>query len=265
MPVQTPKNAAPSARGVAATTCAAWVLADLGIAFELAILAGALPLAQMGWAVRVQIYALLVLAGLSWIGCQVREWSQRRHPVKARTARRCGWAVQALILLFAMWGCCTSGRADALIGLLPVALGMTPVWPWWMQEQAPRPAEQKAIAALIAEQEQDLARHLRPAASEHQWALPDGKHAPAVYFLRNGSRVKIGTTTNLRQRVRRLALRDDSIALILHGGSDVERALHQKFAELRVGNTEWFHGAKTLNDFIAAQTDRARAMTLARG
>lgn len=65
-------------------------------------------------------------------------------------------------------------------------------------------------------------------------------HAPVVYFLRNGTRVKIGTTRNLRPRIARLALRPDNVVRVEHGGQDYEQSLHARFDDYRVGNTEWF-------------------------
>ena len=65
-------------------------------------------------------------------------------------------------------------------------------------------------------------------------------HAPVVYFLRNGTRVKIGTTRNLRPRIARLALRPDNVMRVEHGDQDYEQSLHARFDDYRVGNTEWF-------------------------
>jgi hypothetical protein len=77
------------------------------------------------------------------------------------------------------------------------------------------------------------------------------QHAPVVYFITNGTRVKIGTTVNLRKRVSTLCLRVDDIALVLHGGQDYERSLHERFAEHRTGDTEWFEIAPELAAFMA--------------
>lgn len=71
-------------------------------------------------------------------------------------------------------------------------------------------------------------------------ALLHGVHDSVVYFIANGGRVKIGYTTNLKSRLGALALRSDSVLLALHGGPELERALHARFAEYRNGNTEWF-------------------------
>lgn len=82
-------------------------------------------------------------------------------------------------------------------------------------------------------------------------AILGRQHAPVVYFITNGSRVKIGTTVNLRKRVSTLCLRVDDIALVLHGGQDFERSLHERFAEHRAGDTEWFELAGDLAAFVA--------------
>jgi hypothetical protein len=78
-------------------------------------------------------------------------------------------------------------------------------------------------------------------------------HAPLVYFVRNGSRIKIGWTTNLRGRMSSLALPQSAVALTLDGGPDLETALHAKFGRYRIKGTEWFEAAPALEAFIAAQ------------
>lgn len=75
-------------------------------------------------------------------------------------------------------------------------------------------------------------------------------HPPVVYFLRNGTRVKIGTTRNLRPRVARLALRPDNVVRVEHGGQDYEQSLHARFDAYRVGNTEWFELRGELADYL---------------
>jgi hypothetical protein len=82
--------------------------------------------------------------------------------------------------------------------------------------------------------------------------LLSGPHAPVVYFVTNGDRVKIGTTTHLRARIRRLCLRVEDIALVLHGTDEFERSLHERFTAHRVGNTEWFELTGQLAAFVAA-------------
>ena len=91
-----------------------------------------------------------------------------------------------------------------------------------------------------------------------RWEIPPRKHDPFVYFVRNGNRIKIGTTTCIKKRIRTLALREDNIVLLFAGGHQQERELHQRFAGLRIGNTEWFTYDGPLIDFVHTQTTRAR-------
>jgi len=88
---------------------------------------------------------------------------------------------------------------------------------------------------------------------------PTTSHAPIVYFLRNGNRVKIGTSTNLRERVGSLSLRMRDVILVVEGGRDTERAFHQHFAEQRVKNTEWFVFPGAVNRWVRAARHRLHA------
>jgi hypothetical protein len=87
-------------------------------------------------------------------------------------------------------------------------------------------------------------------------ATPTTSHAPIVYFLRNGNRIKIGTSTNLRERVGSLSLRMRDVVLIVEGGRDTERAFHQHFARQRVRNTEWFAFSGAVNNWVRAARHR---------
>lgn len=89
-----------------------------------------------------------------------------------------------------------------------------------------------------------------------RWKIPGGKHAPFVYFIRNGNRMKIGTTTDLKRRIRTLALRPDNVALLVNGDHRVEREYHKQFAALRIGSTEWFAYEGALVDYVHTQTAR---------
>ncbi|MET7809806.1 GIY-YIG nuclease family protein [Streptomyces sp. NPDC005395] len=84
-------------------------------------------------------------------------------------------------------------------------------------------------------------------------------HAPIVYFIRNGSRVKIGVTQNLARRVRAISLRSSDVIRIEHGHNAYETMLHFRFSELRVGDTEWFE----LRDELAEYLGLADAVTQA--
>jgi hypothetical protein len=79
------------------------------------------------------------------------------------------------------------------------------------------------------------------------------KHSPVVYFVRNGDRVKIGTTQCVTERVSNLSLTPEDILLILHGGRAFERDMHELFAEDRIGTTEWFVLSPALMSFIRAR------------
>jgi hypothetical protein len=78
-------------------------------------------------------------------------------------------------------------------------------------------------------------------------------HPELVYFIRNGNRIKIGWTTNLKSRLSALSLAADAVALTVPGGPDTEKAMHRKFASARVGRTEWFDAVPELEAFIAAR------------
>lgn len=78
-------------------------------------------------------------------------------------------------------------------------------------------------------------------------------HEPVVYFIANGDRIKIGTTTGVRARVSSLALRKHHALLVLNGGYGLESALHQLFAAERLGNSEWFALSTRLSAFIDAK------------
>lgn len=100
---------------------------------------------------------------------------------------------------------------------------------------------------------------VQPADANHvRWAVPSGKHAPLVYFIRNGNRIKIGTSTELKRRIRTLALRAENVALLLDGDRRLERQLHNQFKDLRIGDTEWFAYEAPLTDYIADQNRLAR-------
>jgi hypothetical protein len=81
-------------------------------------------------------------------------------------------------------------------------------------------------------------------------ALFNGAHAPVVYFLRNGRRVKIGTSQNLRRRITSLSLRREDVIRVEHGDQQYERSLHRRFEDLRVDETEWFELRGALAEYL---------------
>ncbi|MDG9701677.1 GIY-YIG nuclease family protein [Streptomyces sp. DH37] len=86
----------------------------------------------------------------------------------------------------------------------------------------------------------------------------DGPHNPVVYFLLNGDRVKIGYTTNLKSRLIALSLRVQNVILLLDGGQKLEYALHSRFRYHRIDDTEWFHYAEELQEFVKARPQVGR-------
>lgn len=115
------------------------------------------------------------------------------------------------------------------------------------------------VSSLGYELAETQTQAVQPADTNHgRWAVPSGKHAPLVYFIRNGNRIKIGTSTELKRRIRTLALRADNVALLLDGDRRLERQLHKQFADLRIGDTEWFAYEAPLTDYIADQNRLAR-------
>ena len=71
-----------------------------------------------------------------------------------------------------------------------------------------------------------------------------------VYYLRHGDRVKIGTTTNPRQRF--TAIWHEEVLAFERGDRRLERHRHQQFAGDRFGGSEWFRLTPAIADHAAA-------------
>ena len=84
-------------------------------------------------------------------------------------------------------------------------------------------------------------------------AYMGGAHGPVVYFADAGARVKIGFSTNLRNRLRSLSLQEKDVVLLLQGGLTLERALHDMFKKERIDSTEWFVKSDRLVSFIKSK------------
>jgi hypothetical protein len=78
-----------------------------------------------------------------------------------------------------------------------------------------------------------------------------GVHSPVVYFARNGSRIKIGWTTNLKSRMASLSLSMSAVAITLPGGPELETDLHGQFYDSHIEG-EWFELTPDLEAFISA-------------
>ena len=92
-------------------------------------------------------------------------------------------------------------------------------------------------------------------------SLPNGaiprRHEPLVYFILNGSRIKIGYSRNLSSRLESLAVRQDSVLLLLKGSRRLEVELHYMFEATRHQDTEWFDLSAALIRYIGACLNRA--------
>lgn len=77
-----------------------------------------------------------------------------------------------------------------------------------------------------------------------------------VYYLQHGDRIKIGTTTNPRQRF--AAIWHDRLLALERGDRHVERARHEQFAPERLERSEWFTASPRLlahTDTVARDVD----------
>ena len=68
-------------------------------------------------------------------------------------------------------------------------------------------------------------------------ARPKHNLLQVVYYMRQGGEIKIGTTTDLKARMR--AIRHEELMAIEQGGHGKEHARHVQFANLRTDG-EWF-------------------------
>lgn len=227
---------------------------------------------------------------LLWFWCLIAEYARRHRRRQARFLRRFGFLMQAM-LLFVLIGGSIDQKQTGLAIASAVSYASTMIlWFAWIQSFQLHPEDQKIVDALAAEEcrlaaeawaarieherqvrlQKALAQVRRytttapepetPAQEAPRWDVPSGKHDPLVYFIRNGNRIKIGTSTEIRRRIRTLALRPEHVLLLLPGNQTLERALHKRFADLRDGNTEWFQHAGALTQYITEQNAKILAV-----
>jgi hypothetical protein len=120
-------------------------------------------------------------------------------------------------------------------------------------DQAPplTDAQRVRLRALLAPEGRDHA----PAIETPKDVIQGQGGPEVVYFMRNGDRIKIGTSRNLAQRVRTLSLRDENVLLAVHGNHARERRFHARFHDQRVGLTEWFDLAGDLSAYLGNMAD----------
>lgn len=220
-------------------------------------------------------------------------WEEQRRfydRLVQRSRRKIGLVSQLSVLLIAAVTASDSPNRNALwltLGVLCFAAVV--IWAAWMHTRLLPDEDQAVVDAVISREVAQRAaihdasererRHARltaiveslgytltdtaaPATGPDdspaiRWTIPAGKHTPLVYFIRNGNRMKIGTTTELKRRIRTLALRPENVALLVEGDQRREREYHKQFAEHRIGNSEWFAYEGTLADYVHDQITRA--------
>lgn len=230
---------------------------------------------------------------LLWMICLRQEQVRFYDRAARRIHRKLGCVSHGILLIFTVLAAAESPDRFELWFILGICAAYSTVfWNTWMHTRMLPPEDQAIIDAITARQAQEAAdvydateRELRrerlsaaiaslgyeptdaqpdtsnaqkPAAAPMRWKIPPGKHAPLVYFISNGNRIKIGTTTELKRRIRTLALRPENVALLLDGDTRLERELHRQFANLRIGTTEWFAYDNPLLDYVNTETDQAR-------
>jgi len=80
---------------------------------------------------------------------------------------------------------------------------------------------------------------------------------PAVYYFRwhGSSRIKIGTTTNLKARMRSLYVQPEDLLAVEPGDSKREAERHRQFAASRVNGTELFERTPELDAHVQQVRD----------
>ncbi|NUS25049.1 MAG: GIY-YIG nuclease family protein [Streptomyces sp.] len=244
-------------------------------------------------AYTINVWLFAVAMALMWMTA-LREEQAHYYNRRVRTFQRKVRTFGHFGALFIAAASAADNHKDR-IGIWAV-MGMavlisTGTWSAWMKTRAlpaedqavidaihDREAQQAAAAYDLSEKERrrerlnaivtglgyQLTDHPAPATQQEAdtdhafWTVPSGKHAPLVYFIRNGNRMKIGTTAELKRRIRTLALRAENVALLLDGDRRLERQLHDQFADLRIGNSEWFAYESPLTDYVTNQNRLAR-------
>ena len=106
-----------------------------------------------------------------------------------------------------------------------------------------------SIYRSVSDLFKDLDRHSDDVVSDSQLRRRNPyAEVGVVYFMRFGDRVKIGFTTNLRDRLR--AVPNDELLGSMPGSRHTERKTHSHFAHLRIKG-EWFSMGDDLLEFIA--------------
>jgi hypothetical protein len=134
---------------------------------------------------------------------------------------------------------CTHHQMQVAVAIVPEMLASVLSMP----KRAPVPEVRDAATSRLAAKAKTVGLDL------------SGGHGDRVYFVRNGDRVKIGYTTNLRGRLGALCLRPDAVLLLLQGGKGLEAALHRYFSAYRIATTEWFRYTGEIERYVARKAE----------
>ncbi|MBW5248411.1 GIY-YIG nuclease family protein [Streptomyces sp. P01-B04] len=235
----------------------------------------------------VSLNGQCVFLVIAWLGLLAHEFIYRHEEYWRKKTRKWAWGIQIFTLALCAGVNWESGPWAPLVALFLVIMTMI-IWDAYLKVLALHPEDQQILDRIIEqdrqhkrerwehEQRRQRASRLAKAAalygndlqinpddldnpmpSDLSWKIPARKHPPLVYFIRNGNRVKIGTTTGLRRRISDLALRQENVLLLKPGGRNLEKELHQRFARLRDGNTEWFRLNGELREYVMVQITEA--------
>ncbi|MEU2851768.1 GIY-YIG nuclease family protein [Streptomyces syringium] len=283
-PASNPSNQRQS--GDKVTGVLAWLLAALMAVMEGAVFLPEVAKYGTGTFDTVSLVGSFAMMIVSWLTLLGSEQVNRHERDQAKRIRRTGYAIQLLVVSAGTAGCWHKSPWSGIVVGFMVLLSML-TWRGYMDSLALHPEDQKVLDDIIeqrrARQQERLAEEQRrrragqlaEAAARYgydlaedqlkdeappgiRWEIPTRKHPSLVYFIRNGNRVKIGTTTDLRRRIRTLALRSEHVVLIERGGRELEREFHERFAKYRDGKTEWFRDVGTLNAYIAERVEAIR-------
>lgn len=109
--------------------------------------------------------------------------------------------------------------------------------------------------AHIAEAAHDHIKTLAPQVESESARTERQARESVVYYVQLGDRIKIGTTTNLANRLRSFYALPDQLLAIEPGGLVRERERHQQFAAQRFPRTELFAPSDELHDIIRQARD----------
>lgn len=77
-----------------------------------------------------------------------------------------------------------------------------------------------------------------------------------VYFIEAGNRIKIGYSIDPGKRALSLSLRENDVMAVIEGTRTLERSLHAKFGEHRIGSTEWFDDCPEIREYVQQYGER---------